>query len=129
MYIYIRTESQLWTVGFYDPSGKFHPESDHDYQDAAARRAAFLNGSNVEQNLGLVTLFLLKNLRQAKTRKRHGKQAGIIYKDPIGWAKLCAHELEADSIYHAFCESVGKNYKIPAFDTAKSLKTAKSFTD
>jgi len=29
-YVYIRSEPGLWTVGFYDPSGKWQPESDHD---------------------------------------------------------------------------------------------------
>lgn len=26
-FVYIRSEPQLWTVGFYDPAGKWHPES------------------------------------------------------------------------------------------------------
>lgn len=53
-YVYI--ESQRWqdenyythvlyTVGFYAPDGKFIPESDHNAADAAAARAAYLNGS------------------------------------------------------------------------------------
>jgi len=29
-YVYIRSEPQLWTVGFYKPDGKWEPESDHD---------------------------------------------------------------------------------------------------
>lgn len=51
-WIYMQTEiasrdgSNLWTVGFYDPSGTFHPESDHsDWQDAA-KRVHYLNGGN-----------------------------------------------------------------------------------
>ena len=44
MWIYIKTESNLWTVGFYDPSGEFHGESDHDSRADAADRCAFLNG-------------------------------------------------------------------------------------
>lgn len=46
MYVYIRTESQLWTVGFYDPSGKFIPESDHGSPEEAAKRVSYLNGNN-----------------------------------------------------------------------------------
>lgn len=44
MYVYIRTERNLYTVGFYDPSGTFIPESDHDHAEAAALRVSFLNG-------------------------------------------------------------------------------------
>ena len=28
MYVYIKSEPGLWTVGFYDPNGKWIPESD-----------------------------------------------------------------------------------------------------
>lgn len=42
-YVYIQTEPNLWTVGFYDPSGVWHSESDHDSPEEAARRVAFLN--------------------------------------------------------------------------------------
>jgi hypothetical protein len=59
MYVYIQSEKSsyyksagkekyfpgLWTVGFYDPDGKFHPESDHDSADEAAERVSFLNGN------------------------------------------------------------------------------------
>lgn len=45
-YVYIQSEPSLWTVGFYDPSGKFQPESDHDSSDAAAKRVHYLNGGN-----------------------------------------------------------------------------------
>lgn len=43
-YVYIRSEPHLWTVGFYDPDGKWHPESDHDSTDLAAERVHYLNG-------------------------------------------------------------------------------------
>ena len=43
-YVYIRSESSLWTVGFYGPDGKFQPESDHGSPDEAAQRVAWLNG-------------------------------------------------------------------------------------
>jgi len=45
MYVYIKSEPRLWTVGFYDPKGNWIPESDHDNTDAAAERVAWLNGS------------------------------------------------------------------------------------
>ena len=44
-YVYIRSEPGLWTVGFYRPDGSWVPESDHDDQDQAANRVAWLNGS------------------------------------------------------------------------------------
>lgn len=34
MYVYIRSEENLWTVGFYDPTGKWH--SDHGDREEAA---------------------------------------------------------------------------------------------
>lgn len=46
-YVYIRSESQLWTVGFYDPSGKWHPESDHSSPEDAAKRVHYLNGGKL----------------------------------------------------------------------------------
>lgn len=43
-WVYIRSEAHLWTVGFYDPAGKWQPESDHDDSDSAAARVNYLNG-------------------------------------------------------------------------------------
>ena len=48
MYVYIQSEPGLWTVGFYDPKGKWHPESDHSNQEDAAKRVAYLNGGRNE---------------------------------------------------------------------------------
>ncbi len=45
MYVYLRSEPGLWTVGFYAPDGSWHSESDHDNREDAARRVAWLNGS------------------------------------------------------------------------------------
>jgi len=42
-YVYIKSEPQLWTVGFYRPDGKWEPESDHAKQSDAAERTAWLN--------------------------------------------------------------------------------------
>lgn len=44
MYVYIKSEPGLWTVGFYDPSNKWHPESDYEDQTKAAERVHYLNG-------------------------------------------------------------------------------------
>jgi hypothetical protein len=45
MWVYMKSEASLWTVGLYDPSGVWHPESDHGDSESAARRVAYLNGS------------------------------------------------------------------------------------
>ncbi len=48
MYVYKRTEFSpycLYTVGYYEPNGKWIAESDHDNTGDAAKRVAFLNGS------------------------------------------------------------------------------------
>lgn len=37
-------EHNLYTVGFYTPSGKWEPESDHATREEAAKRVAYLNG-------------------------------------------------------------------------------------
>jgi hypothetical protein len=44
-WVYIQTEARLWTVGFYDPTGEWHTDSDHDNREEAAKRVAWLNGS------------------------------------------------------------------------------------
>lgn len=43
-YVYIRSEPGLYTVGFFEPSGKWNPESDHDERELAAQRVHYLNG-------------------------------------------------------------------------------------
>lgn len=53
MYVYIQSDRweekgyvhYLYTVGFYDPKGEWHPESDHSTTEEAAERVAWLNGS------------------------------------------------------------------------------------
>lgn len=44
MWIYIKSEPTLWTVGFYDPQGKWHADSDHPSASEAAQRVHYLNG-------------------------------------------------------------------------------------
>lgn len=51
MYVYIRSEPRLFTVGFYDPSGKWHPDSDHVESEDAAKRVRYLNGGTVPPTL------------------------------------------------------------------------------
>lgn len=49
-WIYIQTEPQLWTVGFFDPQGVFQGDSDHSSREKAARRVHYLNGGNDEED-------------------------------------------------------------------------------
>ncbi len=50
---HIRTETGIYTVGYYTPQGEWCPESDHNGPERAAERAAWLNGggSSVENKL------------------------------------------------------------------------------
>lgn len=50
MYVYIQSESNLWTVGHYEPlTGKFIAESDHQSSERAAERVHYLNGGEYEK--------------------------------------------------------------------------------
>lgn len=44
MWVFIESERGLWTVGFFEPNGRWHSESDHDTKYAAATRVRWLNG-------------------------------------------------------------------------------------
>jgi hypothetical protein len=45
MYVYIQSEPNLYTVGFYDPTGRWQPDSDHSDREKAAERVHYLNGN------------------------------------------------------------------------------------
>lgn len=47
MYVYIQTDKNQWTVGFYDPNGNFIPESDWELAHQAAIRVHWLNGGEI----------------------------------------------------------------------------------
>ena len=48
-YVYIKQKEgpgcYLYTVGCYDPSGQWNPESDHETREDAADRVNYLNGA------------------------------------------------------------------------------------
>ncbi|MCL1994945.1 MAG: hypothetical protein FWG63_01915 [Defluviitaleaceae bacterium] len=48
MWVYIRTEPNLYTVGFYSPTGKWHTDSDWGTKEETAERVRWLNGVSVE---------------------------------------------------------------------------------
>ena len=43
-WVYIKSESGTYTVGFFDPSGNWHSDSDWPSSEKAARRVHYLNG-------------------------------------------------------------------------------------
>jgi len=45
MWVYLKTESNLYTVGFYGPDGSFNTDSDHETRESAAIRVNYLNGN------------------------------------------------------------------------------------
>lgn len=47
-YVYILSEPNLWTVGFYDPKGQWHPQDDFKTAGAAADWVHYLNGGDRE---------------------------------------------------------------------------------
>lgn len=51
MWVYIKTEANLWTVGFYAPDGQWHTDSDHANSEEAAKRCAWLNGSLIRSDI------------------------------------------------------------------------------
>lgn len=61
MYVYIQSEPGLWTVGFYDPKGKWIIDSDQDSREAAAERVAWLNGAQVRQQITMEYINAINN--------------------------------------------------------------------
>lgn len=56
VYLYVKGfkgDPSTYTVGFYDPQGHWHAESDHALAESAARRTAWLNGSGSNHFNGL----------------------------------------------------------------------------
>jgi len=58
MYVYKQTEPNLYTVGFYAPTGKWIPESDWSIKEEAIERVHYLNGGGISPN----TEFILKKI-------------------------------------------------------------------
>lgn len=53
MYVYIQSEPKLWTVGFYDPNGTWHADTDWDDKEDAAKRVNYLNGGANSHSKGI----------------------------------------------------------------------------
>ncbi len=50
MYVYKYIDDRLYVVGFYDPSGRWVPESDWSIQEKAIDRVHYLNGGGISPN-------------------------------------------------------------------------------
>jgi hypothetical protein len=48
MWVYLRSEQSLYTVGFYSPDGEWNTDSDWGSREEAAERVRWLNGGNNE---------------------------------------------------------------------------------
>ncbi len=56
-YVYKQSEPGLWTVGYHQPDGGWNAESDHDTEEAAGHRTAYLNGAQSTGLLGACAPF------------------------------------------------------------------------
>lgn len=51
MYVYLKSQPGLWTVGYYTPKGQWVPQSDHNSEISARAEVAFLNGESSDPEL------------------------------------------------------------------------------
>lgn len=107
MWIYVKTEPRLWTVGFYDPTGKWHPENNHSTPEEAAARVHWLNGGSQQGSLATGD-----EIRDIMRQEIRGLEA---------WTKCLADELAGTSALHAPTPAATPR---PAPQTATSEKQA-----
>lgn len=76
MYVYVKTEASLWTVGFFAPDGRWHTDGDFDSSKEAAERVAYLNGahSGMLERLALVE----QRLDELENREMSPYEAAMI---------------------------------------------------
>lgn len=51
-WVYLELEGPVFTVGFYDPNGRWVPESDYADREEAAERVNYLNGAKKKKDDG-----------------------------------------------------------------------------
>lgn len=74
MYVYQKTERNLWTVGYYTPlPATWVSESDHDSPEKAAARVRFLNGGNTGSQIVAQLLEALEGLLEICRGIPHGE--------------------------------------------------------
>ena len=77
MYVYVKSEPGLWTVGHYTPDGKWVAESDHDSEQDAADRVNTLNGGTTAPVDKLVRLARLFNEWRLGNARLHDVDAAF----------------------------------------------------
>ena len=79
-WVYKRTESQLWTVGYHAPDGTWEPESDHGQADEAAARCNYLNGgrTNADREADSRQQLLVDALRTVRRECDNTARAEIV---------------------------------------------------
>ena len=88
MWVYIQSEPSLWTVGHYDPKGKWEPESDHSSCENAARRCHYLNGGGADAELIAALKRLLNEVETSSKHNMPFNQVGMA--SPTGGAMALA---------------------------------------
>ena len=48
-YVHRKSDTRLWTVGYYEPSGKWYAMTDHDNEAKASEHVHYLNGGTVDK--------------------------------------------------------------------------------
>lgn len=92
MYTYIKSEDSLWTVGYYDPKGKWQPESDHDTPKEAADRVIVLNG-------GTLPVSSIVYPDEFKYLLSIAKRAAIIFENEANYPEgTIGYELRKDAL-------------------------------
>lgn len=64
MYVYIKSEPQLWTVGFYAPDGEWVSESDYECRDDAAERVRGMERAKIIMSKGAIQWHVHETLNQ-----------------------------------------------------------------
>lgn len=67
MYVYRMSKPNLFTVGFYAPTGKWMPERDYGMRIDAARRVHYLNGGGPDDIIEDILEDILKILKKIST--------------------------------------------------------------
>lgn len=110
MYVYIRSEPQLWTVGYYDPSGKWQSESDHGSRVEAAERVHWLNGDNE----GTTVMGIVSEYDMALSPEDDNwpnDEDMIEHLRDFGYTVISAAEMETSRIISGDCPVCGRRVK------------------
>ena len=90
-YVYIESEPSVWTVGFYNPSGAWIPESDHALAQMAAERVRWLNGGTDETNARLLAAPELLNALELWAEYHNLESYLVAINSAKSHGKLSAH--------------------------------------